>query len=511
MAKTVILTILDGWGIGEKNDSNPIYAAKPPTVAWIEKNFPAGALNASGISVGLPWGEEGNSEVGHLTLGAGRVLFQHFLKITKSIENGDFFKNKALKRAFDHGNTQKSAVHLVGLLTKGNVHASIHHLKALVKMASLEKVSKLYLHLFTDGKDSPPRSALKLLEDVQKELDSNKVGEIASISGRFFAMDRGGNWNFTERVYRALLGEAPQKTKEEAAQDAYQKNLDDEYIEPAIVSGDPHPIQANDAVIFFNFREDSMQQISEPFLNKDFKHFRVSPLQNTLIVTMTQYHEKFPAEVAFSPEKVINTLGEVLSKNQKTQLRIAETLKSAHVTNFFNGLHASPFPNEYRVIIPSEKIAHREESPKMMARDITNRALVSLTGGGFDFILINYANPDVIAHTGNFASTVEAIKTVDQELNKLAKAVLDNDHILVITSDHGNAENVFDLKTGEPQTSHDPNPVPFYLVGQKWQRTNKSGELRTIGFLSDVAPTILEILGIPQPKEMTGSSLLETI
>ncbi len=515
MRKTFVLVILDGWGLGEFNESNPIYRADLKTIKEIETLYPKGALQASGISVGLPWKEEGNSEVGHLTIGAGRVLYQHYPKISMAIDDGSFFELPSLKHAFKHSRENQSAVHLIGLLTQGNVHASFKHLLALVEMAAREKCAELYLHLFSDGRDSPPRSVLVLLENLQAVLEKNGVGVVASISGRYFALDRDNRWERTEKAYQAIVSEnKTAKSVKEAINSVYERNLDDEYLEPIVV--EPHPVKDGDAVIFFNFREDSMRQISEPFLNPNFDKFPVKPLKNLFVVTMTEYFEGQKAAVAFPTEKIENPLGKVLSDRGLTQLRIAETEKYAHVTYFFNGLRDTPFPNEFRVIIPSKPTIRPEENPEMMAPAITQRALIALNEGGFDFILINYANADIIAHTGNYEATLKAVRVVDEELAKLVKAVIAGNHLLLITSDHGNAESVFNLQTGEPETFHDPNPVPIYLVAKEFEKpfsipTQRPERLPVIGILSDVAPTLLELMGIPKPKEMTGTSLLNQL
>ncbi|MCP6720069.1 MAG: 2,3-bisphosphoglycerate-independent phosphoglycerate mutase [Patescibacteria group bacterium] len=517
MRKTFVLAILDGWGIGKLNESNPIHIAGLKTIRYIENSFPSGALQASGIAVGLPWGEEGNSEVGHLTIGTGRTLYQHFPRISMAIEDGSFFKNPALRSAFLHARKNNSAVHLIGLLTKGNVHASLKHLVALIEMAKKENCPNLYLHLFADGLDSPPHSLLYLVKNLEGILQKNKVGVITSLMGRYYAMNRDNHWERTEKAYRTLTGiDTNVKSYKEATEEIYQKDLDDEFIEPIIIDK-PHPIQDNDAVIFFNFREDSMRQITESFANPAFNKFPIKKLSNLSVTTMTEYQKGLKTAVAFPSEKIKNSLGEVLADNQKTQLRIAETKKYAHVTYFFNGLRDAPFPNEYRVLIPSKSTIRQEEHPEMMAGAVTERLLIALNEGGFDFILINYANPDIIAHTGNYQAVLEAVKVIDKELEKLIKSVLAGNHVLLITSDHGNAESVLNLKTGEPETTHDPNPVPIYLVAKDLEKSPpaNSGQtpprLKTIGILSDVAPTILDLMNIPKPSSMTGQSLLDQL
>lgn len=511
MKQTLVLVILDGWGIGQLNESNPIHMAEPKTMNYIRAYFPSAALQASGIAVGLPWEEEGNSEVGHLTIGAGKVIYQHFPKISMAIDDGSFFERPPLKEAFSRAAKNNSAVHLAGLLTEGNVHASLKHLAALIEMAKREKCAKLYLHLFTDGRDGPPQSALNLLSGVEEEIKKSGVGAIASIIGRYYAMDRDAHWDRTEKAYKALLGEAPQvQSPKEVIESAYKNGLNDEFVPPAII-GEPKPIKDNDSVIFFNFREDRMRQITEAFLNPEFNNFQTKKLSNVFIVTFTEYDVKRPGTVAFPNETIENSLGKVLADQGKTQLRIAETEKYAHITYFFNGLREKPFPNEYRVLIPSIKTPHQDERPEMMASQITDRALAALNEGQFDFILMNYANPDIIAHHGNYDATLKAIKTVDEQVEKLLKTALDGNHTLLITSDHGNAEELLNLKTGEVETKHDPNPVPIYLIAKKFEAKspkNILSSLPVVGLLSDVAPTILDLMKVPQPKEMTGQSLL---
>ncbi|MEX1013689.1 MAG: 2,3-bisphosphoglycerate-independent phosphoglycerate mutase [Candidatus Paceibacterota bacterium] len=508
MKQTVILCILDGWGIGPKDDSNPIYSLNPKTIKYIENNFPSGTLKSGGITVGLPWEEEGNSEVGHLTIGAGRTLYQHYLKISDSIKSGDFFENETLKSAFNHSKENSSSCHLIGLLSDGNVHASIDHLNALLQMAKNEDIKDLYLHLFTDGRDAPPKSAEKFIEKLKNSMKEIGIGKISTISGRYWAMDRDGKWENTKKVYETFFGNGNESDLETEIKKTYEKKLNDEYIEPFIINKDG-AIKDNDSVIFFNFREDRIRQIAEPFLNPDFSQFSVDKKRNLLVATMTSYFDKYPTKVVFEKEKVKNTLGEVLANNNRTQLRVAESMKWAHITYFLNGLKEDPFPNEFRVLIPSEKIARPEESPSMRANALTERVVASLKEGTFDFIAVNYANPDVIAHTGNYKATKEAVEVIDKQLDRIIKEVLSNNHVLLITSDHGNAESVFDLKTGEVETKHNSNPVPIYLIGNDFKKQNiNSGRLQNVGVLADVAPTILDIMNIKMPDEMTGTSLL---
>lgn len=510
MARTYVLAILDGWGLGPHDQSNPIYAARPETVARLETRYPGCALQASGLAVGLPWDEEGNSEVGHVTLGAGRSSEQHSERISRAIGEGTFAKNPALRSAFAHVKGTGGTVHFIGLLTSGIVHASFAHLEALLALAKEHAGTPVALHLLTDGIDSGPREARALFARLATLLAGAPSVKIASVGGRYYGMDRDGHFDRTREAYRAIVGEAPRASSwEEALQGAYAKGLNDEFVEPRCVEGVP-PMVSGDAIVFFNFREDSMRQLSDAFLIPTFLGFSRKPLERLKIVTMTNYRRDTGAEVAFPAEPMAHTVGEVLADKGLRQLRIGETEKYAHVTYFFNGRREEPFANEFRILIPSENASRKDERPAMQAKAITDRAILALNEKSFDFILLNYANPDIIAHTGNYAATVAGVEVVDHELSRLVTAVEEGGHAMLITSDHGNAEVLIDPRTGEPETKHDPSPVPCYLVAQEFARTNpsKPDPLMVQGLLPDVAPTLLDLMGIPPPDEMTGTSLL---
>lgn len=515
MKRTIALIILDGWGFGKTDESNPIHSAHLKTIQFIEKNFPFGALQASGISIGMPWDEEGNSEVGHMTIGAGRVFYQHYPKITLAIENGSFFQNEALLGAFTHAKKNKSAVHLIGLIGDGVVHSAFPHLLALISMAREEKFENVFIHAITDGRDSAPRSARIHIQRLMEEIKKGGIGTITTLIGRYYAMDRDKHWERTKKAYDLLTSPEKEKirTLEESVETAYAKGLNDEYIEPTVI-GTPHPIQEGDSIILFNFREDRMRQITEAIISEKFSEFETKKLKNIYVATMTEYKEGLPVHVAFMREEISLPLGKVIADAGKTQLRIAETEKYAHVTYFFNGLKEKPYPNEYRILIPSKNTTHYENNPEMMASAITDRAVSALNEGVFDFILVNYANPDMVAHTGNFDATVKAVQVVDAQIERLLKVALEHEHILLITSDHGNAEEVINAQTGEVETKHDTNPVPFYLVGREFYSENRSprhSRPPVIGLISDVAPTVLALMGIEKPKEMTGQNLLEQL
>ena len=394
MKRTVILTILDGWGIAPKNISNPLSKAQLPTVDYLKSHWPIAALQASGVTVGLPWGEEGNSEVGHLTLGAGKVLYQNYPRITLAVRDKTFFQNAALEEGFDYAQKNNSALNLIGLLSEGHVHSAYEHLIALLEFAQKKNISKINLHLFTDGRDSPPRSGLglvkKLLEDIKKY---NAKIKIASIAGRFYAMDRDKHWDRTERAYQALTapdssGQTFQNNLEEIFKKNYAENRSDEFITPTVV--DPQGlIKSGDVLIFFNFRKDRIRQLLEPFTNLRFAQFRRKPLENLKIVTFTPYGEEFEVPAAFPPDTIKKPLGLVLSENGKLQIRVAETEKYAHVTYFFNGLKENAFPNEYRILVPSRNVPFHDEYPEMMAKEITARVIGAIEENIYDFILMN--------------------------------------------------------------------------------------------------------------------------
>lgn len=511
------MVVLDGWGIGRRDASNPVHVVEPKNIEFIKHNYPMGSLQASGIAVGLPWNEEGNSEVGHLTLGAGKIIYQHFPRISLAIKDGSFFTNECLSRAFAHAKKNNSKVHLVGLLTDSGVHAHITHLQALLTLANQKNFSNVSLHLFSDGKDAPPKSALKFIEKIPKE-------KIVTLSGRFFAMDRDLHWDRTEKTYKVLTGKSTQSPNSltEFLQSSYNRGLTDDFVEPALFKPEG-AIQDNDSVIFFNFREDSIRQLVEMFINPSSgsdpeqgqEQTHKIP-QNLYITTFTKYDSKFNLPVAFPAEEITDPLGKVLSDASKVQLRVAETEKYAHVTYFFNGFKEAPFQNEYRVFIPSRSVARPDEFPEMMAKEITIRVVSALAEGVYDFILVNYANPDMIAHTGNFNSAITAVKVIDEAIGSLLKAALDHNHILIVTADHGNIEQMVDPRTGLVETKHDPNQVPIYLIRKNHESRKNNAAIKKIerentGVLSDIAPTILHLMDLPVPPEMTGINLLDLL
>ncbi len=509
--RTVILVIIDGWGVGRPDFSNPIHTVNPQAFEFLKHNFPSGTLQASGISVGLPWGEEGNSEVGHLNMGAGKVVYQNYPKITLAIRNGTFATNPVLKESFDHAIANNSSVNIIGLLSEANVHASFEHLDALLEYADQINfpVDRVNLHLITDGRDSDPHSAMHLIGRLPH------VEQLASIGGRYYGMDRDKHFDRIKPAYEAMTNAGTVVTDlKPYIEQFYAKNLNDEYIMPTLVGASPRPIKDNDSVIFFNFREDRMKQIVRAFIDPEFAEFKAKQFSNIHFSSFIQYDSSFSIPALFPPEELGNPLGKVLADHGKVQWRIAETEKYAHITYFFNGLREQPFEGEYRVLIPSRQEFKYADHPEMRADEITTRLVEAIEEKAYDFILTNYANADIIAHTGNMEASQKAVEIINTSIDRVVKAALATDSILIITSDHGNVERLANPMTGEPETKHDANPVPIYVVANEYKRPRSEEEVRSaertaIGVLADVSPTILELMHIPKPEEMTAQSLIE--
>jgi 2,3-bisphosphoglycerate-independent phosphoglycerate mutase len=507
----LVLAILDGWGVGRPDFTNPLTKANLKTIPYIEKRYRIGSLQASSISVGLPWNDVGNSEVGHLTIGAGKVLYQHYPRITLAIEKGEFQKNPVFTQMFEHVKKHNSALNLASLLTEGTIHAAFEHLGTLIEMAAAAGVKQVNLHLFADGKDSRPRSLLALLTKLRQVTAAAGVGTLATLIGRHFALDRDNHWDRTHMAYDAMVGAAASVTRstDELISQFYQGDVSDEYF-PATSFGSGS-VKDGDAIFFCDFREDSIRQIASSFIDKDFDKFPAKKFSNLFIATMTEYTKHFGVPVAFPPEDVTNPLGRVLSDNGLKQLLIAETEKYAHVSYFFNGYRDEPFAGQTKVLIPSRNVERHDMEPEMMASGIADRVVEALQKKMFDVIVLNFANADMVAHTGNFAAGITAVETVDQQLGRIVQACEQTGSYLVVTADHGNVEVMLDPMTGNPETSHDPSPVPIYIIGKGFERESGPApdlaQQGAIGILSDVAPTILELLSIPKPPEMTGQSL----
>lgn len=522
----LILLILDGFGVASSSEGNAVSAADPRTLNYLINHFPAITLQASGPSVGLPWGERGNSEVGHLNLGAGRIVSQDLPRISQEIANGAFFKNPALLGAMEHVRKNHSKLHLVGLVSDGGVHSAEEHIYALLGFASEQKIDKVFVHMFTDGRDTLPKVALDSLDRLTRKFIEWQVGKVATITGRFYAMDRGGHWEVTERTYRALvLGEGEQSpSAREAIQSSYAKQINDEVIPPTVIVENQRPvarIEDGDAVIFFNFRPDRIVQLVQAFAEPGFDKFsqKYPEFKNLYCVTMTEYLKNLRVSVAFPRIEIHGGLAEVLSQHRLTQTHLAESEKFAHVTSFFNGGRQDPWPGETRQIVGSPAAYQKryQDVPQMSADELGARVVDSL-GQGTNFILANFANPDMVGHTGSKEACLKAIAAVDKNLALIFEAVLKQDACLVITSDHGNIEEIIDVRSGTPDTEHSLNPVPFILAGhgfaRKAVRTKGYSELAPLmpeGVLSDVGPTVLELLDIPKPPDMTARSLLPVL
>lgn len=505
--KPTMLMILDGFGLSDNLDGNAVRHSKKPNFDRLIKEYPSTTLTASGLSVGLPEGQMGNSEVGHLNIGAGRIVYQELTRITKAIEDGDFFQNKAFLDAIENVKKNKSSIHLIGLLSDGGVHSHIKHLKALIKLCKEKGLEKVFLHCFLDGRDVPPASAEEYIKDIQEYMNNEQVGKIATISGRYYAMDRDNRWERIQLAYDAMVkGEGNKATSPiEAVENSYHDNKTDEFVIPTVIIDEDKPvatIKDKDSVICFNFRPDRAREITRALNDKVFDKFEREPLELTYI-TMTQYDKTLEGvEVAYTPQSYKNTLGEYLSSKGLKQLRIAETEKYAHVTFFFNGGVEEPNKNEDRLLVNSPKVATYDLKPEMSAYEVTDKVLEKLDSDEYDVIILNYANADMVGHTGVVDAAIKAIEAVDECIGKVVNKVLDKDGTVFITADHGNAEQMIDFSTGKPMTAHTTNKVPFIYVSKE------AKNLRADGILADIAPTMLESMKIEIPKEMTGKSLI---
>lgn len=505
--KPVMLMILDGFGLSSNVDGNAVIAANKPNYDKIIKKYPTAKLSASGLEVGLPEGQMGNSEVGHLNIGAGRIIYQALTKITKDINEGNFFKNPAFTSAIDKAIVANSSVHLLGLLSDGGVHSHIDHLKALIKLAKDKGAKNVYVHAFLDGRDVQPGSALKYISELEEYMKEIGIGKIATVCGRYYAMDRDKRWERVQLAYNAMvLSKGEENTSAiEAVKKAIHDNKTDEFVLPTVIMENSKPIASihnNDSVIFFNFRPDRAREITRAINDKVFDGFKRETLALNFVCT-TQYDISIEnVDVAYAPESYSNTLGEYVSKMGKKQLRIAETEKYAHVTFFFNGGVEAPNPNEDRALIPSPKVATYDLKPEMSAYEVTEELLKRLKTNEYDMIILNYANPDMVGHTGDFEAAKKAIEVVDECLGKIVESVLSSDGTVFITADHGNSEQMIDYSSGKPMTAHTTNLVPFTCV------SNHRNELKNSGILADIAPTMLRVMGLAVPSEMTGKSLI---
>ncbi|KUK84284.1 MAG: phosphoglyceromutase [Microgenomates bacterium 39_6] len=536
----VVLIVLDGWGLANTQTGNAILQAKTPNFDKYWASFPHAQLTASSEPVGLPKGEKGNSETGHLNLGAGRIVLQDLVRINMSIADGTFFENKAFLEAINFSKKNDQPLHLLGMIGSAGVHANNQHLFALLRLAKREKVKKVYLHLFTDGRDSPPKSALTFLEQVENQMASLEIGEIATIMGRFWAMDRDNRWERTQKAYRAIVegqGLSASSAKE-AIKQAYQRQETDEFIEPTIIINGPNQtaktINNGDGIIFFNFRIDRPRQLTKAIILEDLENYqpkkvafdpyaekygqklyapiekiqtfqRKKKLTNIFFVTMTEYEKDLPVYVAFPSREIPLPLAQAISQEGKRQLHIAETEKERFVTYYFNGFREKPFAGEEWFEISSPPVKTYDQKPEMSAPEVTEEVLKRLRKNSLDFILINFANPDMVGHTGVLEAGVKACEATDRALGKIINQIFATGGTTIVTADHGNAEEMINLSTGEIDTEHSANPVPFIVVGKKFL-----GQPRTLprGILADVAPSVLSLMNISPPINMTGHSLI---
>lgn len=506
----LVLVILDGWGLSERVDGNAIAMANTSNFNSFINEYPHCRLSCCGESVGLPEGQMGNSEVGHLNMGAGRIVYQELTRITRAIRDGSFFRNEELLKSVHSAKKKNKALHLMGLLSDGGVHSHISHLFALLDLAAREKMHSTFVHAFLDGRDVPPANARVYFDSLGQKLSELGFGAVATVMGRYFAMDRDRRWERTKRAYNAMVyGEGVRaRAPVEAVELGYKRGETDEFIQPTVITGGAGEpvakVSCGDSVIFFNFRPDRARQITRAFVERDFGCFdRGKGYPEVHFTCMTLYDKTIDAPVAFKPQLLKNTLGEVLSKNGITQLRLAETEKYAHVTFFFNGGVERPNPGEDRVLVPSPKVATYDLKPEMSAVEVTDKFLELFHLGKYGVIIVNYANPDMVGHTGDMDAAIKAVETVDHCLGRLVEAVLEKDGTILITADHGNADVMRD-EEGRICTAHTTNPVPFILISR-----DAAGMALRDGRLEDVAPTILHLLGIPQPQEMTGKSLIK--
>lgn len=521
--RPVVLLILDGFGIAPPSRGNPESVASMPHLESYVEHYPVMALQASGEAVGLPWGEMGNSEVGHLNLGAGRIMYQELPRINKAIGDGSFFKNKVFLDAIAQVKKNKSMLHIMGLMSSGGVHASLDHVFALLELAKSQKISKVAIHVILDGRDTPPKSGITFVQKLQDKISELKIGSIASLIGRWYAMDRDNRWDRIEKAYRMMVEGRAERQNDDplvAIEESYKEGNFDEEFKPTVITTKGKPtatIKSGDVVIFSNFRPDRARQITKAFCLPGFDKFTREYIRDLTFITMTEYEKDVPVAVAFPPETVLDPIAKVISDQGLRQIHIAETEKYAHVTYFFNGGQEEPFKNEDHVLVPSPRVSSYDQKPEMSAYGITEKALKAIESAKYDFVIMNFANPDMVAHTGNIQPTVKALEVTDECVGKIVDATLLVGGVVFITADHGNTEEMLNLQTGVMDKEHSTNPVPFFAIGQQWKDsqylvtpglTNDLSLLQPVGILSDVTVTILETLGITKPADMTGRNLL---
>lgn len=522
----IVFLIFDGFGVASPSRGNAITLAYLPNYTQYLHQYPAITLQASGEVVGLPWGEMGNSEVGHLNIGGGKIVYQSLPYLNKTIFDGTFFTNKQFLDVMGHVKQNNSQLHIMGLVSDGGIHSSQNHLYALLELCQQQGVRNVFIHAFLDGRDTPHNSALHYIQQLHQRLQKLGVAKIATLAGRFWAMDRDNRWERIEAAYRAItegIGKQTGTDPIQAIETSYQRGVFDEELEPTVITTpDGKPLTAvrdGDAVIFFNFRADRARQLTKAFVLPAFNRFnRKQYYQNFPFVTMMEYEKNLPVKVAFTADQIVHPIARIISEAGMNQLHIAETEKYAHVTFFLNGGREEPFTNEDRIMIPSPRVASYAQAPEMSAYGVRDTVLQGMTSGKYHFIVANFANADMVGHTGNLEATKLAVQCLDRCLGDIVNAALQIDATVVLTADHGNAESMLDLQTGEIDKEHSTNPVPFLIIGKRWMEVkalwpripmNDLSQVQPLGVLSDVAPTILRLLGLPVPSEMTARSIIQ--
>ncbi|PIS05527.1 MAG: 2,3-bisphosphoglycerate-independent phosphoglycerate mutase [Candidatus Buchananbacteria bacterium CG10_big_fil_rev_8_21_14_0_10_42_9] len=520
--RLVMLISLDGWGVAPPSRGNAIALAKTPVMDHLVTNYPTLTIQASGESVGLSWGEMGNSEVGHLNLGSGKIIYQILPRINKSIIDGDFFQNKAILEALNKVKASNSTLHLMGLLSNGGVHSHQSHLYAILDLCQQLQINNVVIHVILDGRDTKRDGGLDFVKKLKAKLDELGFGKIATLSGRYYSMDRNNNWDRTALAYNAIaFGQSESNFDDPitAIEQSYKQEIYDEQLKPTVISQNATPVKPEDALIFFNYRADRARQITKAFILPDFKEFkRPNFLRGLFFVSMTEYESGLPCKVAFPPELIKTPLAKVLADAGVGQLHAAETEKYAHVTYFFNGGNEKEYNGETRLLVPSPSVPTYDEKPEMSAFELTEKVLRAVNEQKYKFTVVNFANPDMVAHTGNLKASIQAVEAVDKAIGVIVKYYLSINGVVFITADHGNAEELINLQTGEIDKEHSTNPVPFIIVGNEYKgQAAQFGQkvsdrdlslLTPAGMLADVAPTILKVMDIPKPMEMTGTPLI---
>jgi len=517
----VILVILDGLGMAPPSQGNAATLAKMPIFNKLAVLYPTMTIQASGEAVGLTWGEPGNSEVGHLSMGSGRIIWQNLPRINQMLSDGSFYTNQAFLQAMEHVKKNNSTLHLVGLVSNGSVHSSQDHLYALLEIAAKQRIKDVAIHVFLDGRDTPQDSGQGFISELVQRIKDLGIGRIATLSGRFWAMDRDNHWERIEQSYLAMTkGLAEQEFKDplEAISSSYQQGIYDEEFKPVVIVDEKKQpvgkIKDNDAVIFFNFRSDRARELTRSFVADNFISFRRGKINNLFFVTMTEYEKDLPVTIAFPPAKISDSLGKIISDHGLKQMHIAETEKYAHVTFFFNGGIVKPFSGEDRILIPSPRVSSYNQKPEMSAPEVAHQVLWGIGNGQYHFIVVNFANPDMLGHTGDIQAAVKGLETLDELVGEIIDLALKENWACIITADHGNVEEMVNLRTGEMNKEHTTNPVPFIVVDKRLENKNPLptmpdlSTLTSSGILADVAPTVLKIMGLPKSPEMTGTSLI---